>query len=74
MIGAIRDGARVGGRRYPLPFHGFATGLTFAVEAARDDFVRLGAGDSEETRALYPFAFRLCARIRAHRRQFDDGD
>ena len=59
VIGAIRDGARIGGRQYPLPFHGFATGLTFQVEAARDEFVRLSVGDSEATRALYPFAFGL---------------
>ncbi len=58
-VGAVKDGILVDGRRYPLPFHGFATGLTFAVETARADFVRLAAVDSEATRALYPFAFKL---------------
>jgi galactose mutarotase-like enzyme len=64
VVGWTRDGARVGGRRYPLGLHGFARLETFAVEAAEPDFARLTLTDSERTRALYPFAFALALEYR----------
>jgi len=64
VVGWTRDGARVGGRRYPLGLHGFAFAENFAIETARGDFARLTLRDSEKTRALYPFAFALAVEYR----------
>ena len=41
VVGWTRDGARVGGRQYPLGLHGFARRQDFEVEAAGGDFARL---------------------------------
>lgn len=59
VVGWTRDGVRVGGKRYPLGLHGFASTLAFCVAGQGADFVRMEAGDDSTTRALYPFAFRL---------------
>jgi galactose mutarotase-like enzyme len=59
IVGWTRDGLRVAGSRYEIDVHGFARKLTFEVEAAAPDFVRLVARDDEATRAAYPFAFAL---------------
>ena len=64
VVGWTRDGARVAGRQYALGLHGFAHGKNFEIEAARADFARLTLSDSAETRALYPFAFRLAVEYR----------
>ncbi|MGO4868995.1 MAG: aldose 1-epimerase family protein [Roseiarcus sp.] len=64
VVGWTRDGARVAGRQYALGLHGFAFGQDFEVEAARGDFVRLVLGDNDQTRAVYPFAFRLAVEYR----------
>jgi len=64
VVGWTRDGARVGGRRYPLGLHGFASGEDFAVETAGDAFARLTLRDNVKTRALYPFAFELAVEYR----------
>jgi galactose mutarotase-like enzyme len=50
---------RVDGRAYPMPKHGFARRSTFAVEAATATSARFVLTDSPDTRAAYPFAFRL---------------
>ncbi|MGP7796689.1 aldose 1-epimerase family protein [Sphingomonas sp. CLY1604] len=50
---------RVDGERYPMKKHGFARHSRFAVAAVADDSVTFVLTDSEETRASYPFAFRL---------------
>jgi len=57
IVGWTRDGVRVAGKRYDLGVHGFARTMTYQIEAASADFVRLVARDDEATRALYPFAF-----------------
>jgi galactose mutarotase-like enzyme len=57
IVGWTRDGVRVAGHRYDLGVHGFARKLTFEIEAASTDFVRLVARDDAMTRALYPFAY-----------------
>ena len=64
VVGWTRDGARVGGRCYPLRLHGFASGEDFAVESAGDAFARLALRDNARTRALYPFAFEFAVEYR----------
>ena len=64
VVGWTRDGARVGGRRYPLGLHGFASGEDFAVETAGGAFARLTLRDNVKTRALYPFAFEFAVEYR----------
>lgn len=59
VVGWTRDGIRVDGARYPLGLHGFARRKRFfAVERSQDRLV-LALEEDEESRALYPFAFRL---------------
>ena len=50
---------RVSGRRYPMKKHGFARRMVFAVVERAADRVTLRLTDDAETRARYPFAFRL---------------
>ena len=50
---------RVDGRAYPMAKHGFARRLPFAVVAAEPARAVFALTDSAETRAHYPFAFRL---------------
>ena len=51
---------RVGDRPYRLPIHGFAMRRPWEVaDISRSDALRLRLADSEETRAIYPFAFDL---------------
>ena len=64
VVGWTRDGARVGGRHYPLRLHGFASGEDFSVETAGGAFARLTLRDNAKTRALYPFAFELAVEYR----------
>ncbi len=64
VVGWTRDGARVGGRRYPLRLHGFASGEDFALESAGGAFARLTLRDNSRTRALYPFAFEFAVEYR----------
>jgi galactose mutarotase-like enzyme len=64
VVGATRDGARVAGRHYALGLHGFASEQVFDVETALADFARLTLRDNAQTRAVYPFAFRLAVEYR----------
>jgi len=64
VVGWTRDGERVGGRHYALGLHGFARFETFRVATSDADFVRLTLSDTERTRAVYPFAFRLAVEYR----------
>jgi galactose mutarotase-like enzyme len=60
VVGWTREGrVRVDGAEYPLALHGFAWKKRFTVAEIRDDYARLALVDDEETRALYPFAFRF---------------
>ena len=59
VVGWTREGARVDGRQYALGLHGFAAAQTFAVETQFENAARLTLRDNAETRAVYPFAFRL---------------
>lgn len=53
------DTLRVDGRAYTMKQHGFARRRDFAVTDAVDDRAVFTLSDDEETRASYPFAFRL---------------
>ena len=59
VVGWTRQGARVDGRQYALGLHGFAATQVFEVEALSESSARLTLSDNDETRAVYPFAFRL---------------
>ena len=50
---------RVDGREYPMKKHGFARRMPFAVVEQAADRLTLRLTDGVETRARYPFAFRL---------------
>jgi galactose mutarotase-like enzyme len=59
-VGALKDDtARFGGQAYPMKKHGFARKMTFDLveQAERSATFRIDASD--ESRARYPFAFRL---------------
>ena len=60
IVGRLNgDVLRVGGRAYPIKQHGFARRSLFRTVAATDDQVVFELTDSPQTRAAYPFAFRL---------------
>jgi galactose mutarotase-like enzyme len=60
IVGALEGGTyRLGNREYALEKHGFARRSLFEVTARADDAVTFALRDSAETRAVYPFAFRL---------------
>lgn len=52
-------GVTIGGRRFPVPRHGFARKATFTLAEKGESYLRYELCDSEETRAVYPFPFRL---------------
>jgi galactose mutarotase-like enzyme len=65
IVGWTREGTvRVDGKPYPLSLHGFAWKKQFAVAERRSDFLRLELAADAETRALYPFDFRLAVEFR----------
>ncbi|MGA8170428.1 MAG: aldose 1-epimerase family protein [Methylocystis sp.] len=65
VVGWTRDGtAHVDGKTYPLSLHGFAWKKHFSVSERREDFLRLELRADDETRALYPFDFRLSVEFR----------
>ena len=60
LIGRLRDGYyELDGRRIDAPTHGFCRDRVFSVERSNDATVRFATCDDEETRAVFPFAFRL---------------
>lgn len=67
VVGASAGGVvRVDGRDYPMAQHGFARDLPFAVVDRADDTVTLRLVETAQTRAQYPYPFRLdiTARVR----------
>lgn len=64
VVGWTRDGVRIDGARYPLGLHGFARRKRFTILERSKDCVLLALEDDEESRSLYPFAFRLEAQYR----------
>jgi galactose mutarotase-like enzyme len=62
IVGRLKDDTlRLDGARYPMGGHGFARDLSFALVENSDVACRFQASDSEATRAVYPFPFRLDA-------------
>lgn len=62
IVGRCRDDhILVDGRAYPISKHGFARRMPFALIDRRADHARFRLEDTPETRAAYPFAFRLDA-------------
>ena len=60
VIGVTNGGViRVDGRDHAMAKHGFARHSRFDIVSAGAAAARFALGDSEETRASYPFAFRL---------------
>lgn len=60
IVGRLRDDAyRVGGASYRLPQHGFARRSAFTLLESAPDRVTFRLVDDTESRAVYPFAFRL---------------
>jgi galactose mutarotase-like enzyme len=60
IVGELNGGHyRLGDRTYPLGRHGFARRSRFEVIEASGAAARFRLTDSEETRAVYPFAFVL---------------
>jgi galactose mutarotase-like enzyme len=55
----VDDTCRLGGRTFRLPQHGFARRRRFEPVAADSGSVTFRLEDDPETRAVYPFAFRL---------------
>jgi galactose mutarotase-like enzyme len=60
IVGGLKDDAyRLGDKTYALPRHGFARRSLFTIVEAAAERAVFRLVDSEETRAVYPFAFRL---------------
>lgn len=60
IVGRLNgDVLRVNGREYPMKQHGFARRLLWEVADVAADEVTFILCDNEETRAVYPFAFKI---------------
>jgi galactose mutarotase-like enzyme len=60
IVGRLKDDRyRYQGKTYTMPKHGFARKMPFAVVLLEKSRIILERTDSDETRVLYPFAFRL---------------
>lgn len=60
IVGSVKDDRiKVGGRSYPLSRHGFARTSTFELVEAQPSCCLWRLRPDEQTRAGYPFAFRL---------------
>ena len=60
VVGRVTgDSIRIDAAAYPMPKHGFARRSAFEVVLAEETRAVFALGDSDETRAAYPFAFRL---------------
>jgi galactose mutarotase-like enzyme len=64
FVGRSRgDAYRFEGRDYPMPQHGFARRMGFAVAERSEEAVTFRLEADAETRAVYPFDFRLDMRF-----------
>ncbi|MDD7176561.1 MAG: aldose 1-epimerase family protein [Lachnospiraceae bacterium] len=60
FVGVPKDKEyRYAGKTYAMGQHGFARDMEFALESAEDTKIWFSLTSTEETRAKYPFAFRL---------------
>jgi galactose mutarotase-like enzyme len=81
-VGWSRGGAvTIDGARFPMPVHGFAAACHFHLLERTEDSASFELASSDETRAHYPFAFRLRASyaltpraLRMELRAQNDGD
>ncbi|SEK99301.1 aldose 1-epimerase family protein [Parapedobacter koreensis] len=65
IVGALKDDTyHYEGRSYRLPRHGFARDKPFDGKLVSPTEAAFTLTDSEETRAVYPFAFQLTLRYR----------
>lgn len=65
IVGTLQDDRyRLDGTSYPLPRHGFARRQAFTPVEQGKDRLLLRLTDTQETRAVYPFAFALDAEFR----------
>ena len=72
VVGASAGGVvRVGGEEFPMAQHGFARDLPFTVVAQDSESATLRLEDGPETRAHYPFAFRLDITVQVRPRGLD---
>lgn len=54
-----KDTVRIGHDRYPMPPHGFARDRDFRALESTPDSIAFELGDDPQTRAMFPFGFRL---------------
>ncbi|WP_413060672.1 aldose 1-epimerase family protein [Sphingomonas carotinifaciens] len=59
VIGLTQDGIRIDGQRYAIPKHGFARHSRFTLVSHDEAQAVFALEDTAETRAVYPYAFRL---------------
>ena len=60
IVGMLNQGRyRLNDKTFAMPKHGFARSSMFEMVDRGNDGVTLSIKDSEATRAIYPFAFRL---------------
>lgn len=60
FCGRVKNGIyRWEGREYSMPIHGFLPATALTLSEHTDDRLTLLLSDTPETRALYPFSFRL---------------
>ena len=65
VIGCLKNGVvAIAGKEYAIPKHGFAKLMSFQLATQKEDECAFVLEDTEETRAVYPFAFRLTVRHR----------
>jgi galactose mutarotase-like enzyme len=60
IVGRLKnDSYLFNGKKYQLPRHGFARNLEFSFDKKSDSQVILELNETEETKAMYPFTFKL---------------
>jgi len=60
IVGRLKnDSYLFNGKKYQLPRHGFARNLEFSFDKKSDSQVILELNETEETKAMYPFKFKL---------------
>lgn len=60
IVGACRNNrTRIEGQWYEIPKHGFCKTMDFAVERPSDSCAAFTICDTDATRRMYPYAFRL---------------
>ena len=74
VVGKLKDDLlKVGNSTYTMPKHGFAKKSEFTLESREEDHMTFLLRDSEEIRAIYPFAFELRVTYTLTRKGFTMG-